>query len=272
MTSIPPFHQRFNIPIDYNEAQKRFRNRFINYFSEVFYGNKGSAEFELADIRRKALRKVAFNLGKVWNANTSLEEYIEDDFWKCLEAIEAVYSSLGNVSPLLNRFTNKIQEIVSVSEYDLGIKWEGDQFIRTGAKLLDDALVNESLKWLHEKDLGNILAPFNKALLHYSESLKHPEKLKDVITDMYEALEATAKWVTERDKDLSTNAEIFISILNLSDYHKKLLKDYIKYANDLFRHAKDIKEPSPSIDNAEAENFIYLTGMFVRFAIQKKRE
>jgi hypothetical protein len=45
-------------------------------------------------------------------------------------------------------------------------------FVRTGAKLLDDELVNASLKWLREEKYENVLKPFEKALQHLLESEK----------------------------------------------------------------------------------------------------
>ncbi|MHB8481693.1 MAG: hypothetical protein ACYDBV_02990 [Nitrospiria bacterium] len=269
MSSVPPFHQRFNIAVDYDEAKKRFINRFINFFSKVILDYDNVSYSKRIEIMNNSRQQVAFNLGKDWNNNKSLEELIEMEFNKTLQAIEAVYSSLDSMYFLQNQFSAGIQNIVSMSEYDLGVKWEEDHFKRTGAKILDDALVNDSLKWLQEKGLKNILIPFNKALLHYSESIRHPEKLKDVLTDMYESLEAAAKWVTGRDKDLSANAELLISKLKLSEHHKTMLDGYIKYANQ-FRHGTGAMRSSPSIDKAEAENFIYLTGVFIRFAIEKK--
>ena len=84
---------------------------------------------------------------------------------------------------------------------------------------------------------------------------------------MYEALEALGKIVTNRDKDLSANAELFLKKLGVSEAYKKLLKEYISYANK-FRHAADTSVPKPNLSTAEVESFIYLTGVFVRLAIQ----
>ena len=86
---------------------------------------------------------------------------------------------------------------------------------------------------------------------------------------MYEALEALAKIVTGRDKDLSANQQSLISKVNASEHYKTLLKDYIDYANE-FRHAASEKTPKPQISEREAESFVYLTGVFIRLAMPEK--
>jgi len=84
---------------------------------------------------------------------------------------------------------------------------------------------------------------------------------------MYEALEALAKIVTGRDKDLSANAESFLKNLSISEPYKKLPKEYISYANN-FRHAAATNAKKPNLSMAEVESFTYLTGVFIRLAIE----
>ncbi len=68
--------------------------------------------------------------------------------------------------------------------------------------------------------------PFEKGLKHLLEAHVKQDQLLDVITDMYEAVEALAKIVTERpNKDLSGNREMFISKVGASDAYKVLLKE-----------------------------------------------
>jgi hypothetical protein len=109
--------------------------------------------------------------------------------------------------------------------------------------------------------------PFEKGLRHFLESLNKPDLLSDVVTDLYEAVEALAKIVTGRDKDLSANREQFLSRVRAAEEYKPLLRWYIEYANE-FRHAADRGTPKPSLSAAEVESFVYLTGLFIRFALQ----
>jgi hypothetical protein len=145
------------------------------------------------------------------------------------------------------------------------------QKIQPGAFLLDSGLVNKSLRWLAAPQYKTVYQPLEKGLSHYRESVKKPERLADVVTDIYEAMEALAKIVSGKSKDLSANSELFISKVGGSEHHKVMLKAYIAYAND-FRHAADPKLGRPIPSPIEVENFIYLTGLFIRFAIEKLKD
>jgi hypothetical protein len=114
-----------------------------------------------------------------------------------------------------------------------------------------------------------VLVPYSKGLEHFLHSNKRPELLSDVITDMYESLEALAKIVTGRDtKDLSANAQLFLKEIKTSEPYKNILKEYIAYANS-FRHAAPKSAPKPTLSVKEVESFIYLTGIFIRLVIQR---
>jgi hypothetical protein len=78
-----------------------------------------------------------------------------------------------------------------------------------------------------------------------------------------------SKLVTGREgKDLSRNAELFVRSINASEHYKQILKDYISYANE-FRHAAKLGGVRPNLSLREVESFVYLTGLFIRLAIQK---
>ena len=158
--------------------------------------------------------------------------------------------------------------MISESEIDIGVRWIDHRFIRSGAMLLDDKLINDALHWLRNNNYSSVLDPFEKGLEHFLHSDKRPELLFDVITDMYESLEALSKIITGRSKkDLSANRELLISKVNASEEYKKILSEYITYANK-FRHALEEGKKKPLVSQSEVESFIYLTGLFIRLAIQ----
>jgi hypothetical protein len=205
-------------------------------------------------------------LGLRYVPGSTMERYIQQDFLNCLQALEAFYKAVIP-SGLEKDLSEIINDLLLESEVDLGIRWLQGRFIKSGAKLLDEELVNKSLHWLGEKNYETVLQPFTKGLEHFLQSQKRPEVLADVITDMYEAVEALAKIITGRqDKDLSANRELFLKQVKASDAYKVLLKDYIEYANN-FRHALKQEEKRPPLSVAEVESFVYLTGIFIRLAI-----
>jgi hypothetical protein len=103
-------------------------------------------------------------------------------------------------------------------------------------------------------------------LRHFLQAESRPEVLADVLTDMYEALEALARIVTGTNENLSKNSEEFFRKVGVSEPYKKLLKDYASYGNR-FRHAAVPDKPKPTLSVHEVESFIYLTGVFIRLAI-----
>lgn len=253
------FHERFEITIGIEDAKRRFVNRFYNVVNNLDY-----------DIRKKIAKWIAHVFGEKYKEGFDIEYYVKDNFYSCLHAIEIMYEILMQESGDPAYTDSKIDSILSYSELDLGVKWEEGIFMRSGAKLLDEKLVNESLSWLKSKKYKNVYNPFEKGLSHFLKADKNTKFLYDVIRDMYESLEALAKIVTGRtNKDLSANAESFIKKVKTSKKYKAILKEYINYANE-FRHALEEGKERPPLSIQEVESFIYLTGLFIRLAIEEK--
>jgi len=244
------FHDRFGIKIDGEEARRRFVNRAFNLVFE---------NFDDEEIKRG----IGTVLGQRYTFGVDIDEIIDEDFLNTLQALEVIYNDLDGKEK--SEVEHLIKLIISESESDLGIRWEKGHFLPSGAKLLDEKLINDSLRWLSDKKYNSVLGPFSKGLEHFMHSGKRPDLLSDVITDMYEALEALAKIITERDKDLSGNAELFIKKLGVSDSYKRLVKEYISFANE-FRHASKKGAEKPKLSIPEVESFMYLTGLFIRLA------
>lgn len=261
------FHIRFGIEVGEEEARRRFVNRSTN---DIFF----SFFYNLYD-HDKVKRYVLSLLGEsVWMHN-SLMDYLKDDFFRHLQAIEALYSSLDQ--PPYYGKPKELEWVVltllELSEVDLGIRWENGHFIPSRAEILDQALVDDPLRWLRQKPkYETVIGPFEKSLRHLVQAKNRPELYQDAIRDAYEALEALAKIVTGRpSKDLSGNKESFIKKLSLGEKHKRLLGEYIAYAHD-YRHAEDQPGLRRPIGEREAESFVYLTGWFIRLAVERPLE
>jgi len=258
------FHERFGIEIGIEEAKERFVNRALNSIFEDFL----SLCVDFSDYRYRVQRDIITKLGKRFQYQQSLTEYIENDFHLSLRALEAFYEVIPMfLGHLKGTLESKILGILNESEVDLGVRWENGYFIKSGAELLDQSLVKDVLHWLKDKAYEDVLRLYEKGLRHFLEAEKRPEVLSDVVTDTYEALEALAKIVTGRPNNhLSDNRELFIKAVKASDEYKSILKEYIDYANR-FRHSPSPTKPRPSLSVLEVESFIYLTGIFIRLAI-----
>jgi len=266
------FHQRFEIKVDKKEAERRFVNRIFNKLFDPIIGTIRQDRFRQTS--REITSQIADALGDRYELGSRVSAYILDDFYRCLQAVEAMYQYFGYSTVLKGKEYKTIidigvNETLLEAEVDLSIEWTNGRFKKKGAKLLDEKLVNESLRWLSDKKYESVLNPFSKGLEHFLHAENRPELLSDVITDTYEALEAIAKIVTGREtKDLSGNAELFIKKLGVSDSYKRILKGYISYANE-FRHALQESKEKPNLSIPEVESFIYMTGLFIRLATKK---
>lgn len=258
---IPPFHERFEIEIGIDDAKRRFMKRVTNYIFVNYFEHQHNYT-----TRTPVLFAVANALGERHEDVFRFDDYIKGDFYRCLHALEVAYRALNKQHK--SKLDSLIKLVIAESEIDLGIHWEPPVFARAGARLLDLHLVNEPLRWLSMRKYQTVYAPFEKGLSHFLEAEKKPYLLSDVVTDMYESLEALSKILTGRqNKDLSGNAELFIKTVRASEHYRQILKDYISYANQ-FRHAAKQEDAKPILSMAEVESFIYLTGLFIRLAIQ----
>ncbi len=259
------FNERFGIETGQEEARKRFVNRVQNEILSRFW-------YRLPrDVRDEAHMTVLTILGIQTGPNPYGPQWqdITDDFWLNVRTVEAMYQA---VPAYRKQLSSAVEAILSISEIDLGIRWDNDHFLPSGAPVLDDKLVNDVLNCLTAPKYEGVRKPFHKGLEHLLQSVGKPQFLADVVTDTYEAVEALAKIVTGRDKDLSANAESFISAVKVSEGYKRILKEYIDYANKMGRHAGDKGQPKPTPTRKEVESFIYLTGLFIRLALVSEEQ
>jgi hypothetical protein len=254
------FHERFDIELSLDEARRRFVNRALN---SVFTNSM------FDDMLNSDSRKyIATAIGKRYEPGWyKLDLYITN-FHECLMALEAAYNMLPGTDFACD-IEAQIMWMLDQSESDIGVKWEDGRFWRTGAKLLDEELINNQLKWMANGRLEPVRTPFAKALQHLLEAEENDAVLSKIITDAYESLEALSKIITNRpNKDLSGNKELMLSKVAASDEMKQILNSYIPFANR-FRHAESTGTPKPKLTKAEAEYFVYLTGAFIRLAIER---
>jgi hypothetical protein len=256
------FHERFDIEVSLDEGKRRFVNRVDNDIFRSFLDENLSAK-ECITVKRN----IASRLGESYRSQSPIAAYTGRDFNPTLYALETIYNSTFLLPVKKKILVTMIESILKESELDLGVRWKDACFIKSGAELLDKKLINDVLRWLRDKSYKDVLTPYEKGLRHFFEADKRPEVLADVITDIYEALEALAKIFTKHpNSDLSKNAELFIKSIKASEAYKEILNKYIDYANR-FRHSSTAIRSRPPLSVSEVESFIYITGIFIRLAI-----
>ena len=261
------FHRRFNIPVDRDTAEAHFVNRVLNFISRE-YPDVDRPAYTMEDMEQ--LIAIASHLGERFKPGVPFENYVRGDFYRCLHALEGLYSTL--YAREAASFSQELQTIISQSDFDLGIRWQNGVFLPSGAELLDEAIVNDNLRWLSSSGYENVLAPFQKGLSEFLQGTRDAAKYTDGVRDMYEALEALAKVVTGRpNRDLSANRELFVTKLGLTHFYAKMLSDYIAYACE-FRHGVDASRARTPPPPREVEAFIYTTGLFIRLALDSTSE
>ena len=172
---------------------KRFVNRVKNFMLDAFWTG-----FEVG-VRDKAKVQILGSLGILKNPRSSSYYWqeISDDFWLNVQVMEAFYYTFTSRQDDVSKV---IKKILSLSEVDLGIRWHQGCFLPSGSPLLDEKLVNDVLNYLQPKKYEGVLKPFRKGLEDLLHSIKTSSRLADVVTEMYESLEALAKIVTARGK------------------------------------------------------------------------
>jgi hypothetical protein len=204
-------------------------------------------------------------MGIKYSDHRYIGSYPEGNFYRCLQLLEFVHDYFNQEFGSNQNFGKHIQILLALVEGS-GIEWRNGKFYPKGAKLLDKELVNDMLDWLRDKNISSVCEPFEKGLNHFLKSKVDPALLKDVITEMYESLEAMAGIVVSKPKaELSKIQEKYIKELKISSGYKNILKEYIAYSNQ-YRHAAESNVKRENPKDYEVESFIYLTGVFIRLS------
>ena len=260
------FYKRFDTPIGIEEARRRFVARVCN----SIFDNWDLLYSKLPPLAlNMILRPIASELGIRHNTNfRSIYDFINtDNYFEVLRGVEVIYKKGSDPGLKFVIDGDMNDNIIAKSELDLGIQWQNGKFIRTGAKLFDEKIVDDLLKWLGGKGYKTVIEPFEQARNHLLESESRPQVLLHVITKSYEALEALSLILVGKS-NLRGNQELFIKKVNGDDFHKKILKEYVEYGNAYRHPPKSNASPRPQLSIAKAEFFFYFTGTLIRLAME----
>ena len=261
------FCKRFSIEIDLETEKINFINRELNLV-EYYFPELETHYSRRSEKYNQVLKLIATELGIRYERNQYFRNYNLSDFKKLLWSLEALYKVIDQFEPGTQIVVDKlVREGLSKSDVDLGVTWKDGVFTKSGAKILDEKLVDEPYYWLSDPVYTNVLTPFKKGVSDFLKATNNPERLKDVVRDMYVALEKMARIVCNNNNNLGANTEQLIKILQLSTHYEDMLRKHTEYAHE-FRHAIKGESKQKLPQPQEVEAFIYTTGLFIRLAIQ----
>jgi hypothetical protein len=180
-----------------------------------------------------------------------------DEFMETLKVLGLLHTALAKNSGGQQTLSNLIHAALNQATVDLGVTWNDGMFYPSGARELDEPLVEETFKWL--ADFPNERADYVKAVAGYAS-----KRFGEVITNCYLAVEGMARNILGNSKTLDNNREGLMEKLGLSQEWKALLSNFIRYANEFQRHASESRH---NLNPIEVEGFLYMTGVLLRMMI-----
>lgn len=184
-----------------------------------------------------------------------------DDFTNTLRIVCLLYEYFQNQHRGLQQIEESITAAPSLATVDIGILWKDGMFYPSGAKELDEQLIEEAFGWLdsfpEEKRL------FSNALEEYLHG-----KLDAVLYNCYLVLEGLVRKILDNDRTLDKNVASLLTHIKLSQEWKSILERFLDYAHEYSRHASSKRS---AIEPAEVEAFLYMTGLLVRLVSLSRR-
>lgn len=271
--------RRFNQIFGIKDSVEEERGKFVQRTNQIIFhvvdtGNP--REFAYSTFFKILCFEMGLNADDMWRRHHRKSAYLLDkkgyppeirsltyeDFEKTLLVLCILYSYLAGLPNNQQKWlSEQVQAILSQSTCDLGVAWKDGFFYPSGAKELDNALIDETLTWLN--GFPNEKKDYQHALEYYLQG----KSFGDVIKNCYSAIEGVARNVLGNDKTLDNNKDELLSKISLSDGWKAILANFIKYAHD-FRHASEQRH---EITKQETEGYLYMTGLVIRLIIESKQ-
>ncbi|MCK4307779.1 hypothetical protein KAW50_06115 [candidate division WOR-3 bacterium] len=275
--------KRFNKLFEIKESPEKEQIHFVQRINQTIF-NYIQDEYKKLfrdDLRTKyeeIFRDICYYLGE--NADDRISKFNQvsnrgcphlrsltnDDFLQTLKVLVLLYDYFWEDKlkdkNQRRQISIEIELAFSSATMDLGVTWKDGMFHPSGAKILDEKLIEDPFDWLDE--FPDEKKDFKNALSHYTK-----KSYGDVISNCYLVVEGLVRKILNNKKTLDNNKEELFGKLEVSQSWKSLLLNYINYANEFKRHASNDRH---SINTQEVEAFLYLTGLLVRLIIQNKRE
>lgn len=264
--------KRFNKIFGIHEPLEQEKKRFVQRINQtIFREVENFFEYDLI------FSTLCFRLGEDVDEKTSearlslntiimpkLRSLTYDDFYRTLQVVCLLYQYFSDNNKnrqKLNSIDKSIKMAFSLSGVDLGIKWSKGMFYPSGAKNLDERLIEDPFDWL--EDYPDEKRDFLGAIAAYTN-----KNLGEVVINCYLVVEGLVRAVLKNKKVLENNKEELFKNIDLSQEWKSILDKYISFANEFKRHASNKRH---KINPLEVEAFLYFTGLLVRLIIQSKK-
>lgn len=266
--------KRFNVTYDLEKAQEIFLNKIQNIFfsSSVFTRGPLEDKFDLKDLSWDFCNYFGYIYGNDYYIENNFES---DTFEETLMHLQWIVETLFEDSKTreqYNLIVGVIKDAIDSSPHDLGIriikpKNKSVKIVFSGSELLDSRMVDDVLGVLDGKEKSPIRQAFDKGLKEFLEAKRDRSKLKNCVRDMQLSLDETIKHLF-KDKNLGLK-HLFKDDrwkkVDLNEYQKQIYWNLNEYIDKKVKHKAN--EP---IEYEDAENIIYLTGMFIRHVMLKK--
>lgn len=191
-----------------------------------------------------------------------LKELIGNDFIKTLQVLVLVREAVKGTD-YLKSVDRGIEIALASATTDIGIRYTEGMFYPSGAKELDEKLIEDNLRWLKEYEAVRV--QFATTLEHFKKSLSQESARKDAITNAYSTMEGLARAILGNSKNFDNNSNTIVEQLGLPNEYRNILHYYKEIA-----HQYSSRHAGSSFSHVETEGFIYLTGVLMRLLLQKK--
>ncbi|HEY9697033.1 MAG TPA: hypothetical protein V6D10_07205 [Trichocoleus sp.] len=269
-------YKRWNIQVDEQKAFGKFKNRVLNCVGLILkepYRSKCAPYFADLYGSRYELNSIETTLRELNNsfATSCIGQAIAqaENLPELATALQFMFMTLEQNGPhLLGPIAASIQTAIDISPFiDLKIVKQGNSviFYPSGAKLMDEGVVNDVLEWL--EGYPKVSKHFQQALEIYWK--KDKSKYRNLLDNLRLAIELLLKDVLNNKKPLEKQKEDLLKWLAgkgihkqiINSYEKLLFGTYVQYQNDAVKHNEAFSED-------EVEFIIYLTGTFMRLVLQ----
>lgn len=264
MSNWPLDHyKRWDIEYDTATGIKKFKSSMSSYFENIVLDSLEATMYNVFT-GEKIASETKRSLGKIFSTSLDMKVFIYR-----IQAALAMYEDAGQRAKWLN-LCHGIEVCLGFAP-NIGIKfYKGDStayLYPEGAEILDENVVNQTLKWLesHPKALGH----FEIALKLYMEN--DEAKQRSLLNELRNAIEQLLKEILSNSKPIeqqTADLKVWLTTKGGNEhvrslYSQLLFGPFTKYQNDI-KHTREF-------DAHDIEFMIYLTGIFMRQLLQLER-